>query len=368
VALDGVYEDPEGFYSLHYPKKWIARQSGSEMQFWVDRKTDAAIAISMHIKTISPDQLAQDITALLQKRQAAFEELGRHVEALGGYPFVWTDERYESDGAVYRGFYAAGVRNRVGYLLLAWAPEKSYKNYESTFKAMAKSLAIAEFDAAPDYDQWLTYQSKHLTFRYLPATYVAKDIKAIARQHEQVYSDIVRNLKLSYSKPITYFLYPSQDALYRATARQSGHANNDASEVHAIWAAADDHQTLGHEMTHVITAQAIGEPSEALLGEGIAVCMDHSGQDYDAVAAKLKEEGRLIPLKDMLGDDWFKGDAEVTYPQSGSFACFLLQQAGVSVFKKAYVAENLSAQAKTLFKANLATLEMRWLETLEEKD
>ena len=366
VALDGVYDDPEGFYALRYPKKWIAKQSGSEMQFWVDRKTDAAIAISMHIKTLSADQLADDITALLQERQKDFEELDRRTEEINGYSFTWIDERYVADDVAYRGFFAAGVRDRVGFLLIAWAPEKSYPSYESTFKAMAQSLTISEFDLAPVYDQWLTYQSKHFAFHYLPDTYVAEDIKTIAQQHEQVYSDIVRNLKLSYSKPITYFLYPSEEALYRATARKSGHANNEAGEVHAIWTSADDHQSLGHEMTHVITSQAIGEPSEALLGEGIAVCMDHSGEDYHAVAAKLNEEGQLIPLKDMLGDAWFKGDAEVTYPQSGSFACFLLKQYGISAFKKAYVAKNFNAQTRTLFKANLTTLEKRWLEMLGE--
>ena len=364
ATLDGVYDDPEGFYSLRYPKKWIAQQSGSEMQFRAGRKTDAAIAISLHIKTLSANQLADDITALLQERQKGFEELERRAEDINGYSFVWVDERYVSDDVSYRGFYAAGARNRVGFLLIAWAPEKDFQNYESTFEAIAQSLTIPEFDSAPAYDQWLIYQSRHFAFHYLPDTYVAEDIETIAQQHEQVYSDVVRSLKLAYSKPITYFLYPSEDALYRATARKSGHANNDASEVHSIWVSADDHQSLGHEMTHVITSRAIGEPSEALLGEGVAVCMDHSSKDYHALAAKLKEEDRLIPLNDMLGDAWFGHDAEVTYPQSGSFACYLLQQYGVSTFKKAYMARNFNAQTKTLFKASLQTIEKRWLAML----
>jgi hypothetical protein len=364
TALDAVYEDPQGFYTLRYPKKWIVKQSGSEMQFWADRKTDAAIAVSMHVKALSADQLSGDITALFRERQENFKQLKRWTEDISGYAFTWVDERYTVGGVAYKGFYAAGVRNRVGFVLVAWAPEKSYASYDSTFRATARSLAISEFDAAPAYDQWLVYQSKHISFHYLPKTYVAEDIQAIARQHEQVYSDVVRSLKLSYSKPITYFLYPSAEALYRATARDSGHANNEAGEVHAIWVSEDDHQSLGHEMTHIITSQAIGEPSEALLGEGIAVCMDHSGKDYHAIAADLKRKGQLIPLDEMLGDAWFEHDADVAYPQSGSFACFLLKQYGVSAFKKAYVAQDFNAQAKTLFKADLPALEKRWLDML----
>ncbi|MCC7353344.1 MAG: hypothetical protein IT330_06255 [Anaerolineae bacterium] len=334
TARRATYNDPEGFFSLTYPKSWTPHRSRSEMQFWADEEGNAALAISLQIKALSAESLVKEISDFLAGAWEDYEELSQRETTLSGYPAVWLEQSFRVKGDPYRGLLAGAVRNRVGYLLLAWAPEKGYPALEPEFRAIVESLRIADFDEAPVYEEWLTYDSEHFTFYFLPDTYVADDIETIADDHEQVFNENVKALGVDYDGVITMYLYPSKESLYRATAREAGFAITEASEVHAWWISAREHQSLGHEMTHVITYQALGDASEALLGEGIAVCLDHSGNEHHATAAELLKDDRLVPLSEMLGDAWFDQDAEVAYPESGSFACFLLDESGGDRFKK----------------------------------
>jgi hypothetical protein len=358
------YDDPDGFLSLDYPQKWSARKSGSEMQFWADKQGQVAVAVSIHIKALSAQSLMDDITRLFAERRDNYDEMSRDTTEVDGYAGEWVEYVYEENGVAYQGFCLTVVRNRVGIVLLGWAPKTTYLKYAATLTAIAHSLRVAEFDEAPPYEEWLTYKSRHFVFHYLPATYVAGRIKSIAQEHEQVYADIVRTLKLDYTRVISFYLYSSEESLYRSTARTSGHAITEAGEVHALWQSAQEHQSLGHEMTHVITAQSIGEPSEALLGEGIAVCLDHSGNDYKAAAARLLAARKLIPLKQMLGEAWFQKDSAIAYPQSGSFVCFLLKSADVARFKRAYSQANFSTALSQVYNTTLTALEKKWLDWL----
>ena len=120
-------------------------------------------------------------------------------------------------------------------------------------------------------------------------------------------------------------------------------------------------------MTHVITAQAIGQPTEALLGEGIAVCLDHSGRDHHAEAARLLEQGKLLPLTQILGDSWFKQEAAVAYTESGSFACFLLEKCGVERFQELYGSQDLQADLEQGCERHLPQLEQAWLVQLKTR-
>jgi hypothetical protein len=365
AAASTVYEDPDGFFSVRYPQHWTAKQAGSEMQFLADKDARVGVAISLRIKATSPESAVDEIVALLEERQDGYSQLVRKDTQAGGYPAMRVDYTYRLQRVAYQGFVLVAVRNRIGFVLIGWSPRKDAAATQKTFQSIVDSFEIAAFPEAPDYDDWLTHTSTHFTFRFLPKTYVASDIKRIAQDHERVYADIVKTLKLNYDDPITFFFYPSVESLYRATARNAGHAITEAGEVHALWVSKSNHQSLGHEITHVIAARAMGEPAEALLGEGLAVCLDHSGNDPHAAAAKLLASGDLIPLDQMLGDAWFEHDAAVVYAESGSLACYLLDKYGPQRLKRAYVASGFKAALKDVYKLSLAALEKAWHASLD---
>ena len=365
IPLEATYDDPEGFFSIHYPAAWRTNEAGSEMQFWADEQGDAAFAASLKIKATSPDSMIEGISSLLAGRFDNYREISRQETSIDGRRAVWIEQAYDRSGAPQGGFIAGVVRNRVGYLLLGYAPAEQYPGLAPTFRAIAQSLRVAEFAEAPPYEQWLTHSSRHFVFHYLPDTFVARDIATVAEQHEQVFESNVGWLGVTYHGPIRLYFYPSGASLYRATARDSGFAINEATEVHALWVAPDDHQSLGHEMTHVITYWTLAEPSEALLGEGIAVCLDHAQPHPHARAAALMSAGRLVSLRDALGDDWFGHDPSVMYPQSGSFVCWLAERYGTDRFTQIYARGDFPAALEEIYGFDLGHLEQEWRAMLE---
>lgn len=364
MPLDATYKDPEGFFSVQYPKTWNLHKSGSEMQFWVDDQGQAMVAASLHIKATSPQALLHDVSALLESKLDNYQAIKQQEAMLGSYPAVRIEHTYDWDGTPRRGFIVGCVRNRVGYLVLTHAPPERYLKLEPTFQAVANSLHIARFDQAPPYDEWLTYESPRLVFHYLPETFVAREIAVIALEHRAVFEYNTQWLEVNHVSPINFYLYPSKESLYRATAREAGFAINEAREVHALWASWDDHQSLGHEMTHVITYWTLGEPSEALLGEGIAVCLDHAEPSPHKRAAALLSGGRLIPLSKMLGDAWFRHTPSIVYPESGSLVCWLVDQYGVERFKQIYRREEFPVALGEIYGLSIERLEKDWRATL----
>jgi hypothetical protein len=360
VSLNETYYDPEGFFSIQHPGAWNPHKSGSEMQFWVDDQGDATVAISLQIKATSADGLLDDVSDLLTSRLENYQEFDRLDETLSGYPAVLIEQAYDWNDVSQRGFMVGCVRNRIGYLVLAHAPTDQYPDLEPTFRAIGDSLNVTQFEESPPYDEWLTHKSPSLTFHYLPETFVADEIETIAMEHEEVFKYNTQWLEENYHGSIDFYLYPSKESLYRATARDAGFAINPAREVHALWVSREDHQSLGHEMTHVITHWTIGEPSEALLGEGIAVCMDHAVPHPHDRAAALVESGQLLPLSQILGNDWFEHDPAVVYPESGSLVCWLLQQYSVDQFKQLYTREDFPAALEEIYGFDINRLEEEW--------
>jgi hypothetical protein len=364
VPLGRTYEDPAGFFALDYPRNWVTHQSRSEMQFWADSSGDVALAVSIQIKAVSAEALVDQFSALFAERWDGYQEISRQDTMLSGYPTVWVEQSYRLDGVDQRGLLVGVVRNRVGILLLAWAPEADYAEMEASFQASIASLRVTEFTEAPPYDEWQTYASAQLVFHYLPGTWVAQEIVSIAADHEETFDDIVQYLDEAIpSKPIDFYIYTNEASFYRSTAREAGFAINEHDEVHSRWFAPDNHQSLGHEMTHVITYWMLGNPSEALLGEGIAVCLDHSGNDYQSQVRNLYQQGEVIPLAQMLGDSW--GNYAYAYPVSGTFVCFLLDRYGVEAFKEIYPQTDFMAALEDVYGADLDTIEQEWLETLQ---
>jgi hypothetical protein len=360
------FQDPNGFYSLSYPKDWKVKKSGSEQQFCADPEGNICLAVSIHIKSLSTRNLADDIALILNENLDNYQELSREDTFFAGLPAILVEQAFNWNGTPKRGYANYTVRNRVGYSIMGWAPEYSFSQWEPILRDISQSFEITDYAEAPLYEDWLFYESEHTTFYYLPGTWIEGFIEGIASDHEWAFDQIQETLDVNHNGIITYFLYPSVIALYRSTAREFGFAINKGGEVHALWVSVDDHQSLGHEMTHVITHWTIGDPSEALMGEGIAVCLDQSGRDYQEVGRQMVSEGRWVTLPELLGEAWFDIDPEIAYPQSGCFACYLLEKYDLESFKKLYTAPDFESGVNQVLNTNLQQLEADWLAWLGE--
>jgi hypothetical protein len=360
TSLDATYENPDGFFGLDYPSSWSLSPRGGAL---VSPTDGAGLSMAIEIKAVNAETLAERYVEWYAAQVDDYWETDRRAGVVSGYPAQWVEQSFSVDGVAHHGVMAAIVRNRVGFVFAGWVPTTSPASLESTLRAMIQSVRIVEFAAAPPYSDWLTYETPHLTFHYLPDTWIDAAIEDIAAQHEQAFNDNVDYLDVEYDGLIDVYIYASEESFFRATARDAGFAINEFSEVHTRWFAENDHQTPGHEITHVITFHTMGEPSEALLGEGVAVWLDHGGNDYHRRCADLARSDRLVPLAELLGDGW-DGSAAAYY-EAGSFTGFLLERYGLDRFKDVYTAPDLPAALKRVYRASLTTLETKWLTALQ---
>ena len=359
-----VYQDPQGFWTLRYPAGWSVGKAGSETHFSADAEGRVAVAVSLQIKAVSPESLADQIEAILAKNLDNYRRESIEKIDLAGYPSVLIGHRYSQGGRPMRGIMEVLVRDRVGFVARAYAPDSDYAAQESRLRSVLKSLRVTEFPEAPLYDRWQTYRSARFVYHYLPDTYAASSIRSIADGEEQAMDAILKTLQVSFERTVEIYLYPSEEAFFRATYRDAGFAINEAREIHVQWFSAKDHQTRGHELVHVVTVNTLGDASEALLGEGIAVALnqDQSIRDQHAVALQLLEEDKLISLSEMLGAAW--GNYDYAYPVSGSFIGFLLESRGADALKRLWTHTDFQEGLRQVYGEDLELLEAEWLEML----
>lgn len=361
-----TFEDPEGFYTLQVPQNWVQRKSGSQLQFCSTSEAKVCIAVSLRIKAIDPGELIQESIALYAERTSGFKEGAWEFVEIDGYPGAWANISYTLDGQKRDGAIVAAVRNRIGFQLEFWTPSGEFGLFGPLFEQMVAEMKITQFKDAPDYEQWEVFESDSLIFYYLKDTWAGNNIAAIAAEHEKAFTAIQKAIgTVFFSRPEIY-LYSSTQSLYHSTYRDSGFAIDVAEEVHSMWISENDHQTPGHELTHVVMYQELGPASQALLGEGIAVCLDQSGRDYRQVGRDLAAQGKLVPLRNLLGDNWFKVDPAVAYAQSGSFVCYLLKQYGMMGVSALYMSNDFerALDAAVGNGATVDSIEKEWKDWL----
>lgn len=353
ITVDGI----QGFYRVNIPKTWVSSQNDSSQQICANDAGEGCLAFELRIKAADPEQMMAGYLAGLKQGVTGYQELSRQNFTIGGLPALRVDHTYIWKEKAERAFVIMTARNRVGLKMEGYGPPDRFQQVAAELSQAAGSLAWVDFPDAPLYARWRSVESSSLTLTFLPGTWIENSIQQITRDHEKAYAAVTGRLAVP-GPPVHLFLYPSVTALFDSTARQSGFAITELQEVHSVWTAPDNHQTTGHELTHVITAQAIGEPQEALFGEGLAVCLDQSGRDYRAVGRELLANGQALPLEKLTGDQWFEQDSGTAYQQSGSVICYLLEQYGAARVKAAYTQD--LPQALQSLGLTLAQMEQGW--------
>lgn len=120
----------------------------------------------------------------------------------------------------------------------------------------------------------------------------------------------------------------------------NGFAEIGTNKFHTIW------KIDNHECVHTIVTQLIGHPP-AIFNEGIAVAhqADYfkypkflpgwNGQNLNRLTKKYKQNGQIPSLDKLLGTYTF-GDysPEITYPISGSFVSYIIDNYGIAKMKE----------------------------------
>ncbi len=170
--------------------------------------------------------------------------------------------------------------------------ERDFEHFPRTpERPLLKPLRTDPCDE-PDYADvdWVTYQSTHFTFHYLPDTAAERDIEAIAGERERAYVDIQRWLGLSVSPRIDVYLSPNRVA---ATAHGvgTGAAYPSQRRYNVVYdgePGSYERVSFGRQLAYVLAYYI--DPSHPnrlwMLATGLAEYLDQSNRDFHRVYAE----------------------------------------------------------------------------------
>lgn len=176
------------------------------------------------------------------------------------------------------------------------------------------------------YKDWKIAETKNFRFHFQNVSDV--EIEKYTSEREQAFKEIIDFFKSSLPKKIDFYVWNSREDAMKILKKNLGFSLPNFCIVHTLY-----QQTIGHEMTHVISNYTSEIYSKTrFINEGTAVCFDLTNQD------KLKQikdwaiaNNKQISIKDF----WENGDKyaeEILYPLSGLFVKELIDNFGREKF------------------------------------
>lgn len=208
-----------------------------------------------------------------------------------------------------------------------------------------KILGLAEF-----YAQWRDFSSEHFLFRFSPGL-TGFDDAGYARRHEEAYEAISAWFGGGPKERITFFVWTDHEESMAANMPPLGFARPELNLIHAR-----ANQTVGHEMTHVISSHALTpHMMVGLINEGTSVYHDQTGRDQLArarAAIKASETPEVRVALAALWEDWSLLPDEISYPLGGAWVKVLIDQGGKEKFLEFFPDQSL-AHARTIYGEDL---------------
>lgn len=226
-------------------------------------------------------------------------------------------------------------------------------------------------------DNWELEKTEHFDIYYRANSYAEENLDDIIRIQEEAYQYILEQLNVQFNDTISIYIYPTpEDAGWDHV---QGLAYNRQKVVLGVYS--EKGKSIGvegasaHEITHVIAWNAIGKPGTTFLNEGLAVTMDgiwHAVSDpitnLHQWTKKFMDEDKLPAVDDMV-NNWNLFSGLITYPVSGSFVSYLLDEYGIEKFKEMLVEANkynFNSKCQEIYNRELNELELDWKVYIEE--
>ncbi len=178
-----------------------------------------------------------------------------------------------------------------------------------------------------DHRNWLTYESEHFIFHYAPDYSRSHEIATFVAIRDEAFKQNCAYLGVSLDNKIDFYVYDELD---------EGFAVPEWNEVFA-----DDDQSIGHEMTHIIVYHIAYERQKIkLLDEGIATWLNHSTvvTDHHYAAWEYIQENGLPALSELAHTRTFRRQRPQPYYPAASFVGYLFEVYGADAFRQLWTA------------------------------
>jgi tetratricopeptide (TPR) repeat protein len=210
------------------------------------------------------------------------------------------------------------------------------------------------------------YETEHFNIYYSPETYNDEAIKRIAGFHEFYYEQISNQLKISLSKKMESYIYPSPDVKNDLIgAKNTDIAKPWLRQTHIN--SRDLEAALKHELVHVMAGEFglpvidAGIQSGTIEGTAMAVEWDFGNRTLHQFSAQMLKMNMNIDMDNLLSTTGFiSQNPSYSYVLCGSFFRFLIDRYGVENFKRVYAWSNFEG----VYQKKLSDLNIEWKDFL----
>ncbi len=216
-------------------------------------------------------------------------------------------------------------------------------------------LGLSEFFA-----DWVPLETEHFSFR-ISGRLKNFDRIAFVRRHEEAYAKITKWFGGQPEEKIRFLLWSSQEEADEGGIGTLGFSKPEMFLTHAVIG-----QTVGHEMTHIISYYALNPTvRNGLINEGIAVFMDQTNRDQMERARSLRDGGKSEEIRvsiPAMWEDWSLAPSEYSYPLAGAFVSMLIENGGKDKFFEFFLDQSYQ-HAQLVYGSDLSG----WIENFEDK-
>jgi len=224
---------------------------------------------------------------------------------------------------------------------------------------------------------WISKSSANFNYYFESGTPADRDFDKICAWMEKSRANVERLLGGSFGGKTESFIVDSRARMKQLVGEEGngfafGSKNSDTSKLEFVTAMVygDAIKGIGaHETCHSLAHLLWGKPHGLWMDEGLAVYSDDQwyGHPLHAVAKVLVDKGKLLPVADLLNDNWIKKYPDmVTYPELGSFVKFLYEKYGLDAVKNLW--QHGAKNADSAFGKNIVALETEWRAELAKVD
>lgn len=204
-----------------------------------------------------------------------------------------------------------------------------------TFTNTLTLLPTEAMPAALAGAQWAQASTDCCVVHYITGTAAERDLLGLLALVEQQAEHATQAMGIEFTEPIVITILP----------RLMGHGGFTSSEVYVSYldrnyAANSWEMVVHHEMIHMLDSRLGGELRPTLLVEGLAVYLSGGHYKLEPLlprAAALLEEysGLFIPLE-VLAEDFYAAQHEISYLQAGALVQYLVETYGWEKFSAFY--------------------------------
>lgn len=185
---------------------------------------------------------------------------------------------------------------------------------------------LKAFQMTSEFDGWEIIEKKHIRFHFQPNNNI-ENLEDYCNQRVEAYKKNNEFFKAKPYKKIDFFIWSNPDDAIKYFGKPLGFTNSELCIINSL-----PEQTLGHEITHILTSFGIKPKiKNELINEGVAVAFDLTKRNRIQMAKKSNPTN--LSIQQIMKNNKEISD-EIIYPVGGALIEFLRNNADDETLKK----------------------------------